>query len=566
LQYTLSAQLGTFQLEREFLVASAPLPSDIIPCIAQPTTHELKTFGLLNKGFLSVGASVANSRVGRGQTLRVSVASRNDALVDIDRVRVKVVELIEYKAFGGEHHHTIKNELSKLKDIETNLPGLIKTKADGDHVRRSIRQGFRQNIETTYQAIYEDLLSGENQVDVVIPKYARDSYNGNLITISHYLKVTFFTKALVENPSTKIPLVIGSPSRETEQQSGPLPRQRNEPIATVIFDDDDDASVTESTIEVGARAESFPMANAVLLDQHRTTTPVLPQPSAPDDTIVLGAETVFPCDDSEGGFYDALEVILPPPGLTPSAPSESVLMERDYGRNGPDIDDQSAEPLPSIPQHSDYPQQRRPSPPNAYSYSPFNLYNQPARQQHHHQQQQRMRVDSYEYDSTIGASCDTTADSSHRPQLGRDPPPPGHGRQQRHSDSQWLLERLLQELIGSIHDYEVVAVKVRETEYQDMFATLTPAEYASIVGHVSMSHQVQVALLLAKQLAKDSSFTCEHCAASLRKTSEYFRSNMVETLVPFCNDLSTNRKLIQGSLSEWEQIITTRIFEDAERR
>jgi hypothetical protein len=48
--------------------------------------------------------------------------------------------------------------------------------------------------------------------------------------------------------------------------------------------------------------------------------------------------------------------------------------------------------------------------------------------------------------------------------------------------------------------------------------------------------------------------------------SEYFRSNMVEALLQYCCDLETEHSLIQDSLSEWEQVITGRAFEDAIRK
>jgi hypothetical protein len=136
-------------------------------------------------------------------------------------------------------------------------------------------------------------------------------------------------------------------------------------------------------------------------------------------------------------------------------------------------------------------------------------------------------------------------------------------QQLRHPDSHWLLDRLLQELKGSIHDYEVFVSKVRESDYRNLFASLTAKEFGSLIARVTMSHQVQVALLLAK---KNARFTCEHCVAAIRKTSEYFRSNMVETLLPYCKDLGSNRHLVQEELSEWEQIITTRAFEECVRR
>merc|ERR1712232_462847 len=93
--------------------------------------------------------------------------------------------------------------------------------------------------------------------------------------------------------------------------------------------------------------------------------------------------------------------------------------------------------------------------------------------------------------------------------------------------------------------------------------------------NVSMNHQVRVACLLAKQIQSgndnndgerssnpSSPFICAHCAAAVAATSEYFRSNMVEALLPFCSDFHYNRGLIEKELSEWELVITRHAFQD----
>jgi hypothetical protein len=76
-----------------------------------------------------------------------------------------------------------------------------------------------------------------------------------------------------------------------------------------------------------------------------------------------------------------------------------------------------------------------------------------------------------------------------------------------------------------------------------------------------MNHQVRVARLVARQMSYAQAFTCAHCAEAVKRTSEYFRSNMVEALLPFCEDLTTNRHLIQHSLSEWDLLITDHLFD-----
>jgi hypothetical protein len=511
-------------VDRPFQVTSAPLPSDVVPCWVEPMTHEIKAFGVLNKGFLSVGASVENSRVGRGETLRVSLASRNDTSVDLTRVRVKLVERVEYRAYSEQG--TIKVDLQKLKDI--NLPGLHKSKVTRQQVRNNIRGGYEQNKRTVYRSLYEDLVSRHNRFELVIPESARDSYDGNLITISHYLKITFFTKASTDNPSTKIPIVIGTaPCREGRVVPERCEGQQLEPIATVIFDDD--TSDAETTVEVGSRAEFAPMADAYILDQHYGPSHEQRPPGRNDDTV--------PPDS--------------PMYLNPSAPSESMILEHDMDLNGILRDhDSKPAPLSSSPHRT-----RLGDPPSAQprvtamGYSPFEMYNTPSGPA------PRQRLPSYSYDTESGIT--TLSDTPQR--LGAAGPlTPG-----RTVDSHWILERLLRELDGSIHDYEVVCTKLRDPAYKELFSMLTPQEFRSIIGHVSMSHQVQVALLLAKQMVQYHSFTCEHCVGALQKTSDYFRANMVETLLPYCCDLDLNFPMIQQELNDWEEVITARAFTSA---
>ena len=513
--YCLRVDFGDFHLQRDLQVVSAPLPSDVVPCLVQPITHEVRSFGVVNKVFLSVGASLENSRIGKGETLRVSVASRNDTSVDLNRVRVKLVELIEYKALGEKA--TLKVDLEKLEDID--LPGLDKTKVSKEQVRQSIQGGFKRIKGAVYQAIYQDLVSGSNQFDIVVPQSARDTYDGNLISISHYLKITFFTEALAVNPSLKIPIVVGN-ARDNEQQQSAIPeRQPEEPIATVIVDEDVSDNVT--TVEVGSRAEHIPMAVAYIIDD-------------------------------QGGDRGP-EGSPPRPMVNPSAPPESMVFENDMYRHGA-VDDSSvrSDTASLSPQRED-PLMEPYAPPNRgrSGYSPFQMYTRatsPANGA-------RTRLPSYSYDTESGMA--SMSDTPQR--LGGAAP----SSAVRNASAQWSLERLLQELNGSIHDYEVVVTKIRDPGYKELFTMLTPDEYRRIIGHVSMSYQVQVALLLAKQLVR--TFTCAHCVGALQKTSEYFRSNMVETLLPYCFDLQTNYLAIKAQLNDWEELITASAFEAALR-
>jgi hypothetical protein len=366
------------------------------------------------------------------------------------------------------------------------------------------------------------------------------------------LKITFFTKALAENPSTKIPIVIGS-SRNNEQPETVTERPPHHPISTIIFDEDMEETI--STIEVGSRVDYVPMAHAVVLGPE----PIESQeqyPLGPHETIMLPAErSVNPTAPSEGSLLAEQVVhptapteamLLPEQVVHPTAPTEAMIMENDQERHP--VHNRSparVEEAPRTPpRHAWQSQQPSHSPAGAAAYSPYQLYNG-----------QRQRLPSYSYETESGMTP-----ISETPQRFGAPAPPSP---MRDADVQWSLERLLHELKGSIHDYDVVASKIRDPGYKALFSMLTPEEYRSIIGHVGMTHQVQVALLLAKQLVYNAAFTCAHCTAALQRTSEYFRSNMVETLLPYCCDLDVNYPMIQNELNDWEQVLTLDAFERA---
>eukprot|EP00934_Nitzschia_sp_Nitz4_P002302 Nitzschia sp. Nitz4//scaffold334_size18717//5982//7915//NITZ4_008761-RA/size18717-augustus-gene-0.2-mRNA-1//-1//CDS//3329548248//2302//frame0 len=500
ISYCLQVEFGHYKAHQKFLVQAAPLKNDVVPCLVEPVTHNLKTMGMLNKGFLSVGASAENTRIGKGNVLRIALASRNEASIALSRVRVKLVELVTYQVKSKE----VVDKINLCKIDDLNLPGLQKrTELPKADVRRSIRKGVEPDKEATYQYIYDALLSRDNHLEIVVPPTAKDSYSGNIIEVSHYVKITFFTGALVENPFIKIPIVIGHKDRDEELVMPQSPGH----ISTVIAEDD--SSDTDTTIEVGSRASFVPMADAVLLG--REIGPSAPEEVPLYNPIQLSADSVLPSHPDKHLF---------PPVPMPTAPTESMIYANSSDEES--VESDLARYTSSSPQAQSPESDRG----GGMGYAPYQMY----------------------------------SGSPQRPQpssrLG--PPTP----QSRGPESA-RLEVLLRELNGSIQDYGVFTTRMREAEYRELFRQLTPTEFRCIIGHVNMSSQVKVANLLAKHMAQHKTFTSEHCAAALEPTSGFFRPNMVETLLPYCRDLAANHLLIQNELSDWESVITERFFEEA---
>mmetsp|Transcript_8482 Transcript_8482/g.21141 ORF Transcript_8482/g.21141 Transcript_8482/m.21141 type:complete len:702 (+) Transcript_8482:163-2268(+) len=569
IQYNLIANIGgQLCTQRSFIVVSAPLPPTVVPCISQPTTTELKQAKILKKGSLTVATCVENTRVGKGEQLQISVACRNSSTVDIERVQVKLVELIEYKAQG--ENTTLKVPLRSVNDI--NLPGLDTTRMSREIVhggnssssllRRSLQSSSRDiNIDmgSIHCQLLQDLLSGQNQFTVFVPNSARDTYSGCLIKISHYVKIKFITGSFVDNPSFKLPIVVGTPNPNAARQQ--RNREPNEPIATVVIDDTDGFNPTgppagmsipsdDSTVEVGSSV--IPMAEAIVIDEElapdQSSTSNSPSsgvsPNPDQSHITIDAGNVFPYNDNE------INNVSPRP--IPSAPDESLLRQNE----------RMASP------------NARPS-----TYAPFEMYNHENdhRQQRNHDwvggavsgdstaaessyahEPIRHRFDTFSYTDSVSGTTEAT---DNRPQLG-------HAQEsypQQHlsaSDRSRMMDQVLRDVRASIHDYEVISGKVRIPQYRQFFSSLTPREFGLIIQSSSMAHQVEIANLLARQLVyASSSFTCAHCAEAINKANNYLRTNMVETLTPMVADFTEKRDLIREQLSAWELTLTEDVFE-----
>lgn len=553
IQYRLSAGMGDLCVDQVFDVISAPIGPSILPCISEPTTHELKQARILSKGYISVGACVDNSHVGRGETMRVSVSCRNDSLCNIDRIRVKLTELIEYKA--GDESHALKNELVGIKDVH--LPGLQRSRSQ-DNLRLS-KKRKQQNMATRYSEILGDLRSGNNKFKITIPKTARDSYDGNLIKISHSLKITFYTGAMtVENPSTKIALVVGSPRGDGLMV---MENGIEDAIATVVGEDPRPSEIPDPcddcTVSVGG---DIPIAEARILPPPFVDSPNKRYPV--DGSMSLRPARILPYDEEDcDDDYD--RQYLPAPIPTPSAPHESLMVQgfpktppRDVAGRNTRIGG-SANRNNLSPQHPYAPYAMYATTPDheRFQTTADRSVAESSAQSSYEQEQLRNRFDSYSYSETTEMS-DLT-DLNDKPQLG-------HAQLLPYptNTSKDLLQRLLRELRASIHDYEAVSNKSRAAEYREFFSSLSPREFGLIIATVSMSHQVQVAVLLARHLVSSLSFSCAHCAEAVDKTSSYFRTNMAEALIPYSLDLARNRNLIESKLNDWERCVTSRAFEN----
>jgi hypothetical protein len=226
-EYELQAALGNLQIATNLIVQASPLPTDqSLPYFVQPISIPISSFNVIQSGELVVGARVEETAVGRGQTIRLRLACRNESTIEIRRVAIKLQETVEWHVEGIGKTQRGAQTLVHLQDV--NLPSLSRDAKERSEVRRLRRDASSR--EFTHSTIYNDLVS-ENMQDIliVVPETARDSYDGQLIKVRHVLSVKLKTRNLSSNASISIPIRIGTPKSCNTPTTSVVP---NSPLVT----------------------------------------------------------------------------------------------------------------------------------------------------------------------------------------------------------------------------------------------------------------------------------------------------------------------------------------------
>jgi hypothetical protein len=332
IQYKMIGSIGRLQTKRYLSIQSAPLPHVKVPAIVRPTSFDLNSLGLFKKGTCTVGASVEDSQVGRGNTLRIHLACSNDSTETIRRVELKFVQAIQWNVVS--HQRNASLVLKEMKNID--LPGLEKDKKNRMEVRRSNSDPSVQ--ETTFSTIFEALASRDNLVLLPVPWEARDSYSGQLIKIWHYLEIRMMTGPLANNPVVTVPIRVGSPpqGRPMAQHAVPMhasaPEQRttSRPEAAVAVPQ---TPYAQASASAPYSQSTIPIVTAVAVPVASGDTFESPRVYAPQEVIVLGGDAII-VDEHQGDLSD-LVPMAPPRASDPSL--QTLIREMVFSVNDYDI-------------------------------------------------------------------------------------------------------------------------------------------------------------------------------------------------------------------------------------
>ena len=336
--------------ERLVSIASKPLPNEQVPFMVQPAFHRVESFGF-GKGSLAVGAKVTDAHVGRDTDLNLSLATRNEASVDIERVQVKLEETVTW--YASSRRESTSRILVQHLDVD--LPGILR----GRQSQAELQQQQRMNAyPDQLTGIFQDLTSGRNCLSIHVPMACRDSYHGSLVRIEHFLKITLKTKSMVSNPKVRIPLKIGYPpttiSPSSQSPSHPAqrrqsPQERPPPIAVVTSEprppptrdppvpSSEPPIYHQQSVPVLIDTTDLPVAQAVLISTNDAYQ--APLASAPLEVIVLGGTVTHSGEidvqvDNDGSEhqpfaheYDDVDIPVAPAFAFAETPSVSSLLE-----------------------------------------------------------------------------------------------------------------------------------------------------------------------------------------------------------------------------------------------
>ena len=123
------------------------------------------------------------------------------------------------------------------------------------------------------------------------------------------------------------------------------------------------------------------------------------------------------------------------------------------------------------------------------------------------------------------------------------------------------MKELLLAMQAAVSDFDLLTIYLMDKKWRRFFSTISPSNYGAIIENVKTEvDHPRVAVMLAPHLNHDN-FICAYAAAAVKHCSVSYKSVTVKRLLPMCQDVEQNYRLILAELNEWERIATSNDFE-----
>jgi len=223
---------GHHKVEQLFNVMSAPLSMQPVPNLVPPIVRDVQSCCCFNMGTITMGARIANTRIGRGETAIIDFACKNQSRQRILSVTVEIKQEVNWSA--GYHREYSTNVLARRLFNRTERWGEMskeeaKAKAQS---RKNNTDSHRDRNQQALQIIHKAIFDGENRVLLNVPTSALQTYHGALVQVGHQMKIKItFDGMCIDHPTITVPIYLGTPTSYGAQIASPQP---SIPVATAI--------------------------------------------------------------------------------------------------------------------------------------------------------------------------------------------------------------------------------------------------------------------------------------------------------------------------------------------
>lgn len=207
---------GKSYYHRDFALVSADRVAERRACVFQPDPFSVEKLGLDGAGKMFMAGRIPDVYLPHGQVLEASLGCRNRSTCEIESVDLMLEEEYTWKTSSNRAFARVR--LAEKLDVSAIIPRL-RTKP----IRIEQVEGDSANTETIARRMFQDLKNAEYQLSLPTPRSARESYNGSLVKISHFLRIIAVTAAKPDSgyPSIRLPIQIGAKSYDTLKEVPP---------------------------------------------------------------------------------------------------------------------------------------------------------------------------------------------------------------------------------------------------------------------------------------------------------------------------------------------------------
>ena len=551
------------QADLGFVVNATPSPAVPTPVFLPPCTQAVKVCCCFAKGSMTLGALCDRAVVPRGGAMGVSFGVKNNSSKEMQRVECCLTEVVRWSAQGAlapglrgfrrvQHRESTSRTLSQATFAPEQIPGagsLLKSEMQGG------ASGAAMLELEACKAIHAQLMGSPGgvaaQQSLLSVDSARDSFAGQLMSVTHLVTIKLITACCATNPEVVAEFWVKPAPVGYAPPQGLLGDEDEQMERALALSADAaapgaDVSVGELQLRqalalsaAGASGAAGASSGGAVVDEEGQQLRRALAESAQWACVQCtfdndaGADACATCDlpRSDAGGGGGAGSSRSGGGGASAATAASAAAPQAVAVASP-VSAGGAPPQLLLPQMQNPTIAAASAPPLPVGWAPKSSV--------------PTTVVSMAGLTMGGGVEDGIEEDAMLPSA---PPAPGAG-----SDAPaGSLARLRSDMGKTDEDLAVIErfVAADGGASASTLAQLTAVEYGEIVSSVSYAfEQPQVAAALARALG--SAMTCAHLAAAVGKASTLSKTDIVNAAAPLCADRAQNKATVLAQLSVFE--------------